>query len=30
MQIMAVYEAQIENSFYRAMEEFSKLQGARK
>lgn len=29
-QIMAVYEAQIESSFYRAMEELSKLQGARK
>ena len=30
MQIMALYEAQIESSFYRAMEELSKLQGARK
>lgn len=30
MQIMAVYEAQIESSFYRAMEELSKLQGVRK
>jgi len=30
MQTMALYEAQMESSFYRAMEELSKLQGARK
>jgi hypothetical protein len=30
MQSLAIFEAQIESSFYRALEELSKLQGARK
>jgi hypothetical protein len=30
IQVMALFEAQMESSFYRALEELSKLQGARK